>query len=467
MISRFLVTFILITQTITLAFAADSPKYIFLMIGDGMASAQRQAADFYYRSCQINNGIAPDDTKPLEMNALPVTGLTSTFATNAIITDSAAAATAIATGHKTKNGVLSMDPSKSKDLKTIAEIAKERGRKVGIISNVWINHATPAAFYSHRPSRDMYYEIAVDLANSNFDFYGGGFAHDIEKERIKDKPDPVELARKNNFTIAIGKKQLQNLQPNTGKIWAYDIDMDALDYTIDQRPDRLCLNDFVKKGIQLLYEDNPNGFFIMIEAGKIDWVCHANDAATAIKDTMEFNEVVKTVLNFYNDHANDTLVVVTGDHECGGLRLTANCMKSGQLAKTIDKQTGSDFQFRDITNLCHSENMDFDAAQQPIKDFFGFDELTDKQKEKIKKTYDNDSYIGGKFDYGNKRAITIACTHIVAEKAGIDWTSYSHTGVPVMTTAIGQGQELFGGIYDNTDLSKKLLSLLTAPSKSN
>ena len=465
MFQRFvLFAMLFILQTLTTA--SEGPKYIFLMIGDGMGGAQRQAADFYYRSCQVRNGVAPQDVKPLEMNALPVTGLTSTFSNNAIITDSAAAATAMATGFKTRKGVLAMDETKTKKLKTLAEIAKEHKQKVGIVSNVWINHATPAAFYSHRPSRGMYYEIAVDLANSNMDYYGGGFAHDIDKEKRGDKPDPVELARKNGFTIAVGAEALKQLKPGVGKVWAYDKDMDALDYNIDQRPDRLCLNDFVKKGIELLYENNPNGFFMMIEGGKIDWVCHANDVATAIKDTVDFNEVVKTVLEFYYCHPDDTLVVVTGDHECGGMKLSAKCMKSEEFADILDEQRGSDIQFREITNGCHQQHMDFAMASIPIMKFFGFDKLTDKEMEKIEKAYQDDGFIGGSFTYGNNRVLTIACTHVLAERAGVTWTSYSHTGVPVMTTAIGCGQNLFGGIYDNTDLSCKILTLLEAASNS-
>lgn len=467
MTSRFFVHLLFISQLLTLASASESPKYIFLMIGDGMAAPQRQAADYYYRSSQVRAGIKPDQTKPLEINSLPVTGLTSTFAINAIVTDSAAAATALATGRKTKNGIISMDRTRTKSLKTIAEVAKDTGKKVGIISNVWINHATPAAFYSHRPNRNMYYEIAIDLANSNFDFFGGGFAHDIEKEKIKDKTDPVELARKNGFTVAVGKEQVNNLKPGTDQVWAYDIDMDALDYTIDQRPDRLCLNDFVKKGIELLYEDNPNGFFIMIEGGKIDWVCHSNDAAAAIKDTIDFNETIKTALDFYKNHPDDTLIVVTGDHECGGLKLSANCMRTDRFADIIDNQAGSDVQFREIINECHDKNMTFEQAQKAIEKFFGLYNLTDSEKQKIKESYENDRMISGPFAYGNKRAVTIACSQVLAKRAGIEWTSYSHTGVPVMTTAIGPGQELFGGIYDNTDLSNKIRTLLASTPQSN
>jgi alkaline phosphatase len=463
MFERILVILFIVIQSFSLAFGAESPKYIFLMIGDGMGSAQRQAADFYYRSCQIRDGSEPQAAKPLEMNGLPVTGLTSSFSVDAVVTDSAAAATSLATGEKTRNGVLSLDQTRRKKLTTLAEIAKQQGRKVGIISNVWINHATPAAFYSHKPSREMYYEIAVDLAGSDMDYFAGGFAHDIEKKKLRNRPDPVKLAVDNGFTIAVGSEQLNALKPGVDKVWAYDVDMDVLDYEIDRRDGRLCLNDFVKKGIELLYEDNPKGFFMMIEGGKIDWACHANDAATAIKDVVDFNESVKTVLEFYKNHPGETLIVITGDHECGGMKLSSGCMKYDILADTIESQTGSDVQFVQLTNKCHDENMDFAASQKLIMDFFNWESLNGNEIRRIKNAYDNDGYVNdGDFDYGNKHKTMIACTHVLSERAGITWTGYSHTGVPVMTTAIGCGQDLFSGIYDNTDLSNKIRTLMQA-----
>lgn len=435
-------------------------KYVFLMIGDGMGATQRQAAEFYYRSCQIRGGVACEDVRSLKINSLPVTGITSTFSSNALVTDSAAAATALATGYKTRNGVISMDSSKTQNLKTLAEIAKEQGKKVGIISNVWINHATPAAFYSHRASRGMYYEIAVDLANSDMDYYGGGFAHNIGEDKRGDRPDPVGIAKENGFTVTSNAEELVELKPGAGKVWAYDETQHVLDYEIDRKENQLCLNDFVQKGIELLYTNNANGFFMMIEGGKIDWVCHANDAATAIKDTIAFDKVFEIVMDFYNEHKDETLIVITGDHECGGMKLSANCMRSEEFAKIIDGQKGSDDQFKKIVIDCKEQKMDFEAAKECMMKFFDLENLTEKESSDIKNAYIKGGDKKGDYTYGNNKAITIAWTKVLDERAGVNWTGYSHTGVAVLTTAIGNGQELFGGIYDNTDLSKKILKLM-------
>lgn len=150
-------------------------KYIFLFIGDGMGLPQRNAAEIYLVSTEkiaTAPGLATE-TK-LVMNTFPAQGMSTTYAADRLITGSAAAATALATGYKTNIGVINLDPTKTKKFKTIAEMAKESGMKIGIISSVSIDHATPAGFYAHQPSRGNYYEIAVEMAKSDFDYFAGG-----------------------------------------------------------------------------------------------------------------------------------------------------------------------------------------------------------------------------------------------------------------------------------------------------
>ena len=436
----------------------SSPKYIFLLIGDGMGTSQRMAAEYYYRSSQLNAGVPRSELKKLDINNLPVKAITSTFSSDAVITDSAASGTSLATGHKTRNGVISMDSSKTRKLKTIAEVAKEKGRKVGILSNVWINHATPASFYAHKPSRDMYYEIAMDLAECDFDYFGGGRANHISKGELKGRPDPLKVAKKNGFTIVDTREELEALEVGCGKVWAYDEKQSDLHYAIDKPEGALELDDYVTKAIELL--DNPNGFFMMIEGGKIDWVCHANDAASAIKDTIALNETYKLVKKFYDKHPDETLIIVTADHECGGMKFGPEAVHSRNFAKIIDMQKGTDSSFRPVVEKCKNEKMSFDDALACMGEFFGIDYLNDREKKIIRDAFIKGGSKEGDYSYGNNGAITIAWTKVLNDRAGIAWTSFSHTGVPVMTTAIGVGSEHFGGAYDNTDLSKNLLMLI-------
>ena len=271
-------------------YGGKTPKYVFLFIGDGMSYPQINSAEIflgkqYYKDSQI--GI-----QKLNFSQFPVAGVCTTFDAESFIPDSASTATSISTGNKTLGGVINMDVEKKKSFKTITEMVKEKGYKVGIISSVSLDHATPAAFYAHQPSRNNYYEIAIELANSNFDFFGGGgFKQPTGKN--KDKPDVIEIAKNNGFKYVNTKEEILNLNAESGRVIAVNpiLDSDkALPYEIDRDADDLSLADFVRKGIDVL--NNPNGFFMMVESGKIDWAGHANDAATNIKDVLAFDDAV-------------------------------------------------------------------------------------------------------------------------------------------------------------------------------
>jgi alkaline phosphatase len=248
---------------------SDPPKYVFVFIGDGMGMPQINAAERYLAALEGEK------------------------------TGSAAAATAISTGQKTAIGVIAMDPSKTTSYKTVAEMAKERGMKVGIISSVSIDHATPAAFYAHQPSRSMYYEISIDLANSGFDYFGGGGLK-RPTGKNKDKPSSIEMAERNGYTVVSNRSDFMALRPGVGKVLAYNAILDgskALPYELDRDYNDISLAEYTAKAIELL--DNRKGFFIMVEGGNIDWACHANDATASILDTFAFDEAVQEAVDFY------------------------------------------------------------------------------------------------------------------------------------------------------------------------
>ena len=161
--------------------------------------------------------------------------------------------------------------------------------KIGIVSSVTINHATPAAYYSHIASRNEYYDIALQITTCDFDYFGGGT---ISKPTgaDKDATDAYEILKKDGFTVATTKEEIAALNASTGKCYAVtpvSQDSGSMPYAIDTKDGDLSLSDFVEKGIEVL--DNENGFFMMCESGKIDWACHANDAMSAIQDVIEFS----------------------------------------------------------------------------------------------------------------------------------------------------------------------------------
>ena len=196
---------------VSVAACAAAPKYVFLFIGDGMSTPQRMVAEEFSRAT---------GTGPLAMNALPYQCTTRTRAANAVITDSAAAATAIACGEKANNGALGITPD-GRRLESVAELAKKRGMKVGILTTVPIVHATPAGFYAHRTIRGDSYGIALDLLASKFDFFAGGGVYDKfdDTSHAEYRGNVFDLAARDGYAVVRDKASFAALKPGCGKVW--------------------------------------------------------------------------------------------------------------------------------------------------------------------------------------------------------------------------------------------------------
>ncbi len=444
------------------------PKYVFMFVGDGLGLPQRAAAVQYLG-------------KDLVIDSFPAQGITTTHAADRFITGSAAAATALSAGVKTNIGVVGMDAD-LQPVKTLAEIAKEQGKKVGIVSSVSIDHATPAAFYAHVPKRGNYYDIDLALAKSSIDYFAGGGLKDPANKRDNAKKfegNAVELAKANGFTFATGREEFEKLTGKEGKIVAINgwlQDSGAMPYAMDTSSADISLAEFTAKGIDIL--DNPNGFFMMVEGGKIDWACHANDAAASIHDTIAFDDAVAVAYDFYKTHPEETLIVVTGDHETGGLTLGFAGTKYKSNYDLLSNQKISFQKFQDdVIKVAKKDgNVKFDSIKEPITDNFGLkftgeqddlmvlkDHELKQLKEAFERSMADDS--GKSKDpatyllYGGYDPLTISLTHIINQKAGVAWTSYKHTAVPVSTAAVGVGYERFQGMYDNTDVAKKVMEI--------
>ncbi|HOT63133.1 MAG TPA: alkaline phosphatase [Treponemataceae bacterium] len=454
---------------------AEKPKkakYVFLFIGDGMSIAQVSAAEIYAKSMA---GAEPGFQK-LGFTQFPAQGLTTTYDSSSIITDSASAVTAIATGNKTLSGVINMDPGKTKRYKTIAEYAKEMGWRVGVVTTVSLDHATPAGFYAKVPSRGDMYDIACQLSASGFDFFGGGgFCQPTGKKG--DQEDAIALAAKRGYTVVKTAAELKALKPAAGlKVIAFNEtlqDSMAMPYEIDRAKEDLALADYVDKGIELL--DNKNGFFFAVESGKIDWACHANDAAASIGDTLAFDRAIARAVEFQKKHPNDTLIIVTGDHETGGMSIGFAGTKYSTFFEKVAMQKGSYIAFDErilapYKKLKGAGGGNVADLIAPMKEWFGVDyaaldepsrELVDRAfKRSMKGEVERATQESVYNLYGGYEPLTVTLTHLANQAAGIGWTTYSHTGVPVPTYALGAGQSLFDGYYDNTDLFRKLVAVM-------
>ena len=468
--SWFFKSFVLLVVVFLLAGAANAKqaKYVFLMIGDGMGVAQRTAAELFSKAGQDRQGSLR--VGKLAMNSLPVTGMTTTYAYETMVTDSAAAGTALACGQKTTNGVISMDHTGKRQLKTLAEIAAERDMKVGIVSSVSIDHATPACFYAHQASRNSFYESTMALAGSDYEYFAGGTSKATLPGKLKDRKSPFEAAKENGFTIVTTRRKLRGLRRGGGKVWAYNRTTDhkaALHYKIDRTKDYISLAEFTRKGIELL--ENPDGFFMMVEGGKIDWACHSHDAATAIRDTLDFDDAVAEVLKFYEEHPQDTMIVVTADHETGGMTIGSASTRYAFFPQQLSKQKISATLFsRTVIPRIRKEQMSFEQALPLVQKAFGLRKLSSEELGQLREAYaqsmldkkdrpeGNESYLL----YGGYDPLTTAAVHVLSSRAGVGWTTWSHTGSPVATSAIGVGAESFNGYYDNTDIFAKIVSIM-------
>jgi alkaline phosphatase len=447
-------------------------KYVFLFIGDGMAMSQISSTEVY-ATARSSKDI---NITRLGFTRFPISGLTTTYDAGTFITDSASAVTAIATGNKTLSGVINMDPAKRVSYKTIAEYAHEAGMKVGVVSSVTLDHATPAGFFAKVPSRSNYYDIEVQMVESGFEYFaGGGLLQPTGKNN--DQRDVLQLAREHGYTYINSKNAFNALRPGAGKVIAINAtlqDSGSLPYEVDRGTDDLALADYTRKGIELL-QDSPQGFFMMVEGGKIDWACHANDAGAAIHDVLAFDNAIKVAVEFAQAHPQDTLIVVTGDHETGGMTIGFAGTQYDTFFDKVALQTKSFVAFNAEVLTPYKQNTPRNQGRladlvPAIKDSFGLDynALSDFQKEQlefafqrsmgdeIERAVAEDQYLL----YGGYEPLTVKITQIMNQTAGIGWTSYAHTGVPVSTFAMGVHQELFGGYYDNTDIFKKLASAM-------
>ena len=473
--------------------APTAPKYVFLFIGDGMSYPQFQAAadylgaivdDDYERALPSTKYDARESAVldgPVALNFMDfeVAGSAVTYDSCSFAPDSASTATSIATGKKTYSGMINVDESGATPYETIAEkLHAQKGWKIGIISSVNLNHATPAAFYAHQASRNNYYEIGQELVESGFEYFAGGGLKKVTGND-KDKTSLYNLAEAAGYKVTYTQADAEAITAADGKIILIDehlADSDAMDYDMDRNDGEWALADYVAKGIETL--DNDNGFFMMCEGGKIDWACHANDAGATVTDTLAMAEAVQVAVDFAKEHPEETLILVTGDHETGGLTIGFAGTDYDTYLDTLANQTISYAQFDEQYVSKYKENgTSFEDAMKDVEALFGLkltgaeDDrlvLTEYETQRLRTAYDMimSDYSADDFTqeqyvlYGTYNPFSVTVTHILNNKAGVDFTSYSHTGLPVAVFADGVGAEDFGGYYDNTEIFNKLANLL-------
>ncbi|MCT8338744.1 alkaline phosphatase [Flavobacteriaceae bacterium TK19130] len=280
--------------------SSQKPKNVILLIGDGMGLSQVSAGMFY-------------SDKKSNFERFPTIGLIKTSSSSDLITDSAAGATAFSAGVKTYNGAIGVDKNKN-SVPTLSEQAATKGLATGVISTSSVVHATPASFYAHVENRRMYEEIADFVSKSDLDFIAGGGTQFFQER--KDQRDLYEDLRNNGFEVYTESLPAIASTKRQAILLAKDGMPKAIENRGDFLPDatQLAINKLAK---------NTDGFFLVVEGSQIDWGGHANDADYLIGEQLDFDKTIGVALDYADIHDN-TLVIVTADHETGGFTLASD-----------------------------------------------------------------------------------------------------------------------------------------------
>lgn len=453
------------------AMAAVQPKYVFYFIGDGLGASQRQFSEFFLREK------TKDDSRRLLMNSFDIAGINTTYCANTLITDSAAAGTALASGVKTNKGFIGKDTA-GNNVRTLTEAAREKGMKTGLITTTRLTHATPAAFAAHNISRNNENEIAEDMLNSGVDFMaGGGIRHFIPqslkikngdavgktiKSKRKDDKDLVKSFEEKGYATYVGMKGAKAF--NKTDFSKKDKVFAAFTYThtpyeverMNQYPDVPSLAAMTKAGVDTLSKGN-RGFFLMVEGGRIDHAAHANDPTGVIWDTLAFDKAIQVAFDFYKKHREETLIVVVGDHETGGMGLGMDSMGYKLNMATLMN-----------TRVSVGDTLTYGAGQYKgdktgytafLAEEFGLTNLTDAETASLEKAMAA-ADAGEKVGYYKVNPAALTAAHILSTRANINWTTTIHTATMIPMSATGVGAAKFGGYKDNTEIAQTMARMI-------
>ena len=404
-----------------------SVKNVMMFIGDGMGNQQRRLA-------AIIQGKGNADHR-LVMESFSTCGIAFCHSRNAIVPDSAAAGTALATGNKTNNRMIGFTPA-GKKLPTILEACKQKGMSAGLITTVMIDHATPACFGAHVKNRRNFKLIAPQyLANQIEVLLGGG--------RNAFRPALLEKFRRAGYYFANDRKALMQMDPDKSKrilgLFAYK----AMDYEIDRNPNlQPSLAEMTRVALRILGQ-NPKGFFLMVEGGKIDWANHGNDAIGSIYDTLALDAAVQVGMEFLRTHPQ-TLIIVVNDHETGGMAIgeRINVAAIGAVKASVER----------LEQLIRKNQ---DKIDEICRQYAGITQLAPEEKHLIIEEAQGRFRFKDQWGYGRS-----VIANILNRRIGVQFATGSHSGTPAIVAAHGSGSQSFDGFYHQTEVARKIARLL-------
>lgn len=445
---------------------AAAARYVFLFIGDGMGLTQTLAAQLYLST--LESDAYPPVPAALSYTGFQTVGLMHTQSADSPVTDSAAAATAMASGRKTDNGILNEDPDTGEAYVPLAHTVKAGGRRVGLVTTCSLNHATPAAFYAHATDRYDYYEIGLQaLRPGLLDFLGGG-GFSKASGPAGDQVKLTDTARERGFAVTSDAEEIRTLGPDAAPVIAQQPGTYTAPF-MERELDRiympaetLSLAEMVAAAIRVL--DDADGFFLMAESGMVDTACAENDAAGAIYEVLALSDAVGAAVAFYERHPSDTLIVVLADHETGGLSL----LRRTDLA-VLAHQRASFARFEEEVRALLKKEAAYEAIEDAVGQWFGLKEETQvplfrTEVRMLRAAYEatvRDELTEEEEElYQGLNPLAFTACKVMARHARLSFITTGHTAQSVPVYAMGAGAELFGGTYDNTAVYNKLIEAM-------
>ena len=442
------------------------PKYVFYFIGDGMSFNHILGTEHY-------NTEKAGASKTLRLNftQFDTRNFVTNYSASNLVTDSAAAGTALASGKKTGNAHIGVD-MEGNELHTLADVASEQGYKVGLVTNVGINHATPSCFYGHTSDRFGFPKLVDDYIASDVAFIAGSTIMDMKSGPQDPKYKPIttaELAeriRNAGIELTLDIEQAAKCSGKRVALVANDKENKHVPYVIDRKGDEQhTLLNHSKAAIEYLTREAEDGFFLMIEGGKLDYAAHEQDAVATFCEVNEFAECVQLALEFAKQHPQETLIVVTSDHETGGMSLGWDHYEIRM--NLLMAQRASAIQMTKTIQQMRAEGKrNWNDYKQALSDGFGLWSLVpvSAEDEAVLRHdfYDIFLKYGPMVDglYNKSEFLVYDAIRILNKAASIDWTSLYHTGMYTPLFVKGFGEEKFLECRDQTDIPHTIASLM-------
>lgn len=451
------------------------PRYVFLFIGDGMGLSLTTATQ-YYLGYQKEPEALPPRMEPLSFTLFPEIGLMSTHYATGWVTDSSAAATAMASGKKTKRGYSNLSPDEEEVYQPITRLMKDAGMKIGIVTNTAVTDGTPAGFYATVSKRSDHYVLAVQAAQSDLiDFMGGG-GFRVEEDPEDKGENAYAIARKNGYRIIEDQNMIRAITASNERYFVLAderTDKGEMQYEIDRayraqfNSNAVSLAEIVAAAIRAM--DGPEGFFLMAEGGRIDGAAHSGDAKTAMWEVIGLSDAVTKAVTFYEQHPNETLIIVTSDHETGGMYFTADMNFDALSIQDVSysfvsrrsKEIIAEGNFGDVLSWT-SRHLGMDEDEEAHLTLSGAERehLERMLSLQMLPSEEREAFANELEPYTGYSAFASATMDILNQRAGIVFPITGHTGTRVPVYALGVGAEHFSGCYDNTMIYHKLVEIM-------